>query len=80
MESDKTMRVTGFRQVIRALDSGTLISAQLAQDCDASMMEKLLAAFEGAGVPYQLIPTRDELGKLCGINVGAAVAGIVKTV
>lgn len=79
METDKTMRITGFRQVIRALDAGTLIDAQIAVDADVPIKEKLLTALQDANVPYQFISTREELGKLCGISVGAAVAGTIKT-
>lgn len=78
MQIEKTMRVTGYRQVIRALDEGTLLDAQIAMDADAPIKEKLLSALQGAHVPYQFVSSKIELGKLCGISVGAAVAGTIK--
>jgi len=78
MQIEKTMRITGYRQVIRALDAGTLLSAQIAQDADGPIKEKLLTVLNNAHVPYQFVSSKIELGKLCGISVGAAVAGTIK--
>ncbi len=78
MQEDKTMRIIGYRQVIRALEAGTLVCAQIAMDADGHLKEKLLSAFDSAQVPYRFVPTRKELGKQCGINVGAAVVGTVE--
>jgi large subunit ribosomal protein L7A len=78
MQTEKTVRITGYRQVLRALDSGTLLSAEIAKDTDPSIREKLLAALKEANVPYKFVDSKVELGKLCGINVGAAVAGVKK--
>ena len=78
MQTDNTMRITGYRQVLRALDSGTLLCAQIAEDADPPIKEKLLSALQQAHVPYQFVDSKIELGKLCGINVGAAVAGVKK--
>jgi large subunit ribosomal protein L7A len=78
MQIGKTMSITGYRQVIRALDAGTLVSAQIAVDADAHMKETLLTALQSAKVPYEFVNSKEALGKLCGINVGAACAGIVK--
>lgn len=72
------MRIIGYRQVIRALQAGTLICAQIAMDTDGHIKEELLSALNSAQVPYRFVPSRKELGKQCGINVGAAVAGTVK--
>ncbi len=78
MQTDNTMCITGYRQVLRALDSGTLLSAQIAVDADPQIKEKLLSALQEAQIPYQFVDSKLELGKLCGINVGAAVAGVKK--
>ncbi len=78
MQADKTLRIIGYRQVIRALRAGTLVCARIAADADGQLKEELLSALNGAQIPYQFVPSKKELGKQCGINVGAAVAGTVK--
>ncbi len=78
MQTEKTVRITGVRQVLRALDTGTLLNAQIALDADDPIKEKLLSALEEAQIPFQFVDSKVELGKLCGINVGAAVAGVKK--
>lgn len=70
--------VIGTRQVMRALEQRTLARAMLAQDADQALQDKLAAALEQAGVPYEWTDSMKELGRRCGINVGAAVVGILK--
>ena len=70
--------VIGTRQVMRALEQRTLARAMLAQDADKALQDKLTAALEQAGVPFEWTDSMKELGKQCGINVGAAVVGILK--
>ena len=62
--------VIGTRQVMRALEQRTL--------ADKALQDKLTAALEQAGVPFEWTASMKELGKQCGINVGAAVVGILK--
>ena len=70
--------VIGTRPVMRALEQRTLARAMLAQDADKALQDKLTAALEQAGVPFEWTASMKELGKQCGINVGAAVVGILK--
>ena len=70
--------VIGTRQVMRALEQRTLARAMLAQDADKALQDKLTAALEQAGVPCEWTASMKELGTQCGINVGAAVVGILK--
>jgi putative ribosomal protein L7Ae-like len=70
--------VIGTRQVMRALEQRTLARAMLAQDADEALKNKLATALEQAGVPYEWADSMKELGRRCGINVGAAVVGLLK--
>ena len=69
--------VIGTRQVMRALEQRTLARAMLAQDADSALKNKLTAALDR--VPFEWVSSMKHLGKQCGINVGAAVVGILKT-
>lgn len=70
--------VIGTRQVMRALEQRTLARAMLAQDADQALKDKLTAALERAEVPYTWTDSMKQLGQQCGINVGAAVVGLLK--
>ena len=70
--------VTGFKQVMRALDAGQLIAVYLADDVDAHMKRTVTEACGKAGVPVIGVPTMKELGRACGIEVSAACAGVLQ--
>ena len=70
--------VVGLKQVRRALRDGIAGTVLLAEDADPMILEPLLRACEQAGVPYERVRSMRELGRLCGINVGAAAAAQVR--
>lgn len=79
METDQTKRVTGLRQVTRAMEQGVLLRAVIAQDADAPLKETLIAKLQQADIPYEFAASMKELGQMCGINVGAAVMGHIQS-
>ena len=79
METGQVKRVTGLRQVTRAMEQGVLLSAVIAEDADAPIKEALIAKLQEANIPSEFVPSMKELGQLCGINVGAAVMGRVQS-
>lgn len=50
----------------------------LADDVEAFLKNKLKAVCYEYGVEIKSVPTMQELGEACGIDVGAACAGIPK--
>lgn len=74
----KTQRkVVGIKQLRRSLKEGQVARVFIAEDADPRLTEPLAEACAGAGVEIVLIPTMSELGKACGISVGAAAAGLL---
>ncbi|MDL2220343.1 ribosomal L7Ae/L30e/S12e/Gadd45 family protein [Eubacteriales bacterium OttesenSCG-928-N14] len=71
-------RVVGTKQVLRSLEAGTLLRAYIAQDADAHLREKILGHCQRNNVPVEFIGSMAEMGRLCGIEVGSAAAGIVR--
>ena len=71
-------RIVGTKQVLKAISSGVLKCVYIAEDVEPFLYSKLYSACETAGTPVVLVNTMSELGKACGIDVGAACAGIVK--
>ena len=79
MEALKTAanRVVGTKQVLRALKAGTLRRVYVANDADTFLFQRVILAAEAARVPVTRVPTMKELGQACGVDIGAAAAGIV---
>lgn len=70
--------VVGTKQVLKAIQAGTLGYVLIAQDTEPHLQSKLRAACEEYGMPVETVATMRELGALCGIEVGAACAGVRK--
>jgi len=69
-------RVVGYKQVMRGLKEMTVTAVVLADDTDKSMRTEIIKACKERGVKVAGVKNKAELGKLCGINVGCAVAAI----
>ncbi len=72
-------KVVGIKQLRKALQENRAQKVFLAQDADPKLTEPLEAQCGEAGVPVETVPTMLELGEACGIQVGAAVAALLKT-
>lgn len=74
----KTQRkVVGVKQLRKSLKSGQVIRVFIAANADPRLTEPLEEECVRLGVELIVVPTMAELGKACGISVGAAAAGIL---
>lgn len=74
----KTQRkVVGVKQLRKSLKSGQVVRAFIAANADPRLTEPLEEECVRLGVELIVVPTMAELGKACGISVGAAAAGIL---
>lgn len=71
-------RVVGVKQVRRALTQGRAKAVFLADDADPILTAPLVAQAEQQGLPVCRVTSMRELGRACGIPVGAAVAAMVR--
>ncbi len=71
-------RVVGTKQVLRALKAGTLSRAYVATDADTFIFQQVVRAAETASVPCVRVASMKELGMVCGVEVPAAAAGILR--
>ncbi|MDO5436153.1 MAG: ribosomal L7Ae/L30e/S12e/Gadd45 family protein [Clostridia bacterium] len=71
-------KVTGVKQVTRALKAGKLDLVYVANDADTFLYQQIVRAAEEAGVPCVRVASMKELGIACGVEVSAAAAGILK--
>lgn len=70
--------VVGTKQVLRAIQAGTLARVYLADDAEAFLKNKLKTVCYEYDIAMEIVPTMRELGESCGIDVGAACAGAPK--
>lgn len=71
-------KMTGFRQVTRALKNDRLQKVFLAADADPRVTEPVAALCAERNVEMVEVSTMTALGAACGIAVGSAVAAILK--
>ncbi len=70
--------VVGTKQVLKALEAGALGRVFIALDTEPYLQDRLRAVCEEYGMAVETVNTMRELGVLCGIEVGAACAGVRK--
>lgn len=69
--------VVGIKQTLRALEKNQLQRVYIAKDVDPKLFVSLVESCEKNAVPVEEIENSILLGKLCGIAVKAAAAGIL---
>ena len=75
---DGARRLVGIKSVIRAVRGGKAARVYLAQDVAEAIAAPVLAAADAAGVPVEEVAGMAELGRACGIDVGAAAACLLR--
>lgn len=76
-EAEKSFLQVGFKQTVRALNESSVKKAFLASDCDRKITEPVETLCGEQQVQLFYIPTMKELGKMCGIEVGASCAVVL---
>jgi large subunit ribosomal protein L7A len=71
-------KAVGAKQTAKAVEKGQAILVFLAEDADARVTAPLREACARAGVRVEMAPSMGELGKACGIDVGAAAVAVIK--
>ena len=69
--------VVGAKQLQKALKKGSARRVYLAENADPAITEPLVALCQSSSVEFSWVRSMAELGKACGIEVGAATAAVV---
>ena len=77
-EQEKAFLKTGFKEVLKSVEKNLSQKVFIAEDISSSMKDKLENSAGVAGCDVLYIETMKELGKICGIDVGASCACILK--
>ena len=70
--------LVGSKQLRKALKAGTVLAVYLARNADPGVTEPIAALCRTADIQPIWVGSMEELGKACGIDVGAAAAAILK--
>ena len=76
-ELNKSRKVVGIKQLRKSLKEGKVLRAFAAENAEPRLTDPLADECASFGVDLIWVPTMAELGKACGISVGAAAAGML---
>jgi len=79
LESLKEARqkVVGSKQTFRAIEKGEAEKVFVAKDADAKVVDPIVQQCQQKGIELYYASSMSELGRSCGIKIGAASAAIV---
>ncbi len=75
---NQKMRVVGLKQTLKSVQAGEAKQVFLARDVDEYIEDMVTGECQRHGLSIIYIDTMEELGKACGISIGAATAAILK--
>ena len=67
-------RLVGLKQSTKAVSEEKAVAAFVARDAQDAVKVPFVALCREKGVPVEWVDTMAHLGKVCGIDLGAAVA------
>ena len=70
--------VVGVKQLKKALAKGSAQYVFLAENADPALTEPIAALCRERGIGLNWVRSMSELGRFCGIEVGAAAAAIIE--
>ncbi|WP_124726392.1 50S ribosomal protein L7ae-like protein [Staphylospora marina] len=68
----------GTKQTRKAIEQGKAIEVFVADDADPHVLQPILAMCRERGITVTHVDSMRELGKACGIEVGAATAAVLE--
>ena len=70
--------VVGAKQLRKALRNGTAKRVYLAKNADPAITEPIMAQCQLNSVEHTWVRSMTDLGRACGIEVGAAAAAVLR--
>ncbi|MCL6444056.1 MAG: ribosomal L7Ae/L30e/S12e/Gadd45 family protein [Alicyclobacillus sp.] len=71
-------RTIGTNQTTKALQQSLAKHVYVAQDADSRITQQIVSLARDKGVTFEWVETMKQLGKACGIEVGAATAAVLE--
>ena len=76
---ETSLRVVGAKQTLKAVQAEQAAVVYLARDADEHVTGPVRKECLSRGIEIVEVETMAELGRSCSIEVGAAVAGVMKS-
>lgn len=76
MITESPLKLVGLKQVLKGIEADNIRCVVIASDSDSFIEECVTEAIGTKCVSVLFCPTREELGRLVGIDVKAAVVGL----
>lgn len=70
-------KTVGAKQTIKALEKGTAVVVYVAKDAEDSVTRPIQEMCASKGIELVVVESMQQLGKACGIQVGASTAAVV---
>lgn len=70
--------VVGLKQTRRALEKGGVVTVYVAKDADNQLVRPIVDICKMKQIQLREVPSMSELGKACGIKVGASVVAVLE--
>ncbi|MDP5276875.1 50S ribosomal protein L7ae-like protein [Chengkuizengella axinellae] len=67
----------GTKQTLKVIERGSATEVYVAEDADPKVTNKVISLCKEKNVNLIYVDSMKQLGKACGIEVGAAVAAII---
>ena len=70
--------LVGSKQTLKAIANNQVKKIFLAKDIDRSLKKEILEAVNDNNILFEIAASKNELGRICGIDVSAASAALLK--
>ncbi|MGP3778967.1 ribosomal L7Ae/L30e/S12e/Gadd45 family protein [Halanaerobium saccharolyticum] len=70
--------LVGSKQTLKAIAGNQVKKIFLAKDIDQPLKQEILEAVNNNNIPFEIVESKNELGRICGIDVSAASAALLK--
>ncbi len=70
-------KVVGIKQTTKALEKGLAKAVFVAADAEKRVLKPVIDLCTQKSVPLETVESMQELGRLCGIQVGAAAIALL---
>jgi len=71
-------KVVGSKQTLQAIKNGNANCVFIAKDSDSELKNKILNEAKNSNINIKEIESKMQLGRVCGIEVAAASAALLK--
>ncbi|MED3649653.1 50S ribosomal protein L7ae-like protein [Heyndrickxia sporothermodurans] len=69
--------VVGTKQTVKALKNNNMDELLVAEDADPAVVKNVIQVANDMNVPITIVDSMKKLGKVCGIEVGAAAVAVI---